>query len=207
MSKIGLVVNINKFNHYFETSSTTFICNDLEEAKNKLIDHLVVNMGNLNIDYPMDFTDFEYIWFKQNYVNTEAFIYYIYAEETWFRPWDSQDIYSDFLDKMIEKDSSNPPDFETIYGEPNPDEETEDKFSMEQNEEIQELEKKLSEIITNAKTSNNHEDQVKECNCERCKEGEELQAMKLKEDLITLVKEDVLTVNNSVLETIPEESS
>ena len=52
---------------------------------------------------------------------------------------------------MIEKESSNPPDFETIYGEPNPDEEVNDNFTMEQSEDILKFEKKLAEIMTNAK--------------------------------------------------------
>ncbi len=182
MSKIGLIVNISKYNHCFETSSANFVCGTIDEARDKMIEHLVTHMGSLNIDYPMDLHDFEYLWFKQNYVNTNAFTYFIFNDTKWYQPWDLQEIYDEFLDKMIEKDSSNPPDFDTIYGEPNPDEEAEDKFTMEHNEEVQELERKLSEIISNAKNAEMHEDTVKDCECDRCKEGAELQAIKLKEE-------------------------
>jgi hypothetical protein len=182
MSKIGLIVNINKFNKCFETSNATFVCDSDDEAKNKMIEHLVTYMGSLNIDYPMDLDDFEYVWFKQNYVKTNAFTYFIFNETKWHQPWDLQEIYEEFLDKMVEKDSSNPPDFDTIYGEPNPDEEEEDKFTMEHSEEVQELEKKLSEIISNAKNVNIHEDTVKDCDCDRCKEGCELQTMRMQEE-------------------------
>ena len=198
MNKIGLIVDINKFNHYFETSNATFICDTIDEAKDKMIEYLVTYMGSLNIDYPMDLHDFEYIWFNQNYVKTNAFTYFIFNGTKWYQPWDLQEIYEEFLDKMIAKDSLNPPDFDTIYGEPNPDEENEDNFTMdhEQNEQIQELERKLSEIISNAKNTgidgdgdghahghvNMDTDMVKDCDCDRCKEGAELQANKLKEE-------------------------
>jgi hypothetical protein len=182
MNKIGLIVNINKYNHYFETSNATFVCDSVDEAKNKMIDHLVTRMGSLNIDYPMDLNDFEYIWFNQNYVNTNAFIYFIFNETKWYQPWDLQEIYEEFLDKMVEKDSSNPPDFDTIYGEPNPDEEAEDNFTMEHSEEVQKLEQQLSEIISNAKNVDIHENTVTDCDCDRCKEGYELQTLRMQEE-------------------------
>lgn len=190
MNKIGLIINISKYNNYFETSNTTFLCDTIDEAKGKMIEYLVTQMGSLNIDYPMDLHDFEYIWFKQTYVNTNAFTYFIFNDTKWHQPWDLQDIYDEFLDKMIEKDSLNPPDFDTIYGEPNPDEEAEDNFAMEHSEEIQELEKKLSEIISNAKNADTHEDLVRDCDCERCKEGAELQAIKLKEEHDLIQKQE-----------------
>jgi hypothetical protein len=186
MNKIGLIVNINKYKHYFETSNATFVCDTIDNTKEKLINHLVLQFGNLNIDYPMDLTDFEYIWFKENYVNTNAFSYFIFFQSDqdtkWCQPWDLQEIYDEFLDKMVEKDSTNPPDFDAIYGEPNPDEEVDDKpVTMEQTEEIEHFEKKLNEIMTNAKNVEIRENQVKDCDCERCKEGYELQKAKLSE--------------------------
>jgi len=185
MNKIGLIVNINKYKHYFETSNATFVCDTFDNIKEKLINHLVLHFGNLNIDYPMDLTDFEYIWFNQNYVNTNAFSYFIFSQSDqsakWSQPWELQEIYDDFLDKMVEKDSLNPPDFDTIYGEPNPDEDMDDNFTMDHNEEIEKFEKKLNEIMTNAKNIEIHENQVKDCDCDKCKEGYELQKAKLNE--------------------------
>lgn len=171
MNSIGLVVNIFKFNHNFDTSNATFVCESLEDVKKNLINYLISQLGNLNIDYPMDLTEFENIWFKQNYVNTNAFNYFVFHDNKWSQPWELHEIYDEFLDKMIENDSSNPPDFEIIYGEPNPDEEVNDEFTMNQSEDILKFEKKLSEIMTNAKNIDFKEDQVKDCDCDKCKEA------------------------------------
>ena len=171
MNSIGLVVNIFKINHNFDTSNATFVCESLDDSKDKLINYLISQLGNLNIDYPMDLTEFENIWFKQNYVNTNAFNYFIFQDGKWIQPWELNEIYDEFLDKMIEQESSNPPDFETIYGEPNPDEEVNDNFTMEQSEDILKFEKKLAEIMTNAKNIDFKEDQIKDCDCNQCKEA------------------------------------
>lgn len=171
MNKIGLVVNVNKFNHNFDVSNITLVCDSMDDVKEKLINYLILQLGNLDIDYPMDLTEFENIWFKENYVNTNAFSYFIFQNNKWVQPWDLQEIYDDFLDKMIEHDSSNPPDFDTIYGEPNPDEEVNDDFTMDQSEDIQKFEKKLAEIMANAKSVDFKEDQIKDCDCNQCKEA------------------------------------
>lgn len=171
MNSIGLIVNIYKFNHNFDAVNSTFICESINDAKDKLINYLISQLGNLNIDYPMDLTEFENIWFKQNYVNTNAFSYFIFQDNKWIQPWELHEIYDEFLDKMIEKESSNPPDFETIYGEPNPDEEVNDNFTMEQSEDILNFEKKLAEIMNNAKNIDFKEDQVKDCDCNKCRDA------------------------------------
>ncbi len=171
MNNIGLVVVINKFNHNFDTSNATFVCDSIDNVKENLISYLISQLGILNIDYPMDLTEFENIWFKEKYVNTNAFSYFIFQDGKWIQPWDLQEIYDEFLDKMIENDSSNPPDFDTIYGEPNPDEEVNDDFKMDQSEDILKFEKKLAEIMTNAKSVDFKEDQIKDCDCNQCKEA------------------------------------
>jgi len=173
MNKIGLIIIINKFKNYFETSQTNFVCDSVSDAKDKLVEHLAKELSILNIDYPNDFIDFEYHWFHQQYVNTSAFNYKLFTDCVWCEPWEHQEIYSDVLDKMLANEESDPPNFEEIYGEPNPDEEVIDKFSMEKNEQIHELESKLTEIIKQSKTVSFKEDQVKECKCEKCKENHE----------------------------------
>lgn len=175
MNNIGLVITINKFKQYFETSQSTLICESIDEAKYKLIDYLAKEFNNLNIDYPFDFSDFEYNWFGQQYVNTNAFYYTLFIDGAWHEPWEHQDIYSEVLDKMQTIEEANPPNFDEIYGEPNPDEDTVDKFSMEKTEQIHEFEKKLTEIIKQSKTLNFKEDHIKECECEKCKENIEVE--------------------------------
>jgi hypothetical protein len=178
MNKIGLIITINKFKHYWETSQTTMLCESMDKAKDKLVDHLAKEFSNLNIDYPLELSDFEYHWFGQQYVKSNAFNYKLFMEGVWHEPWEHQDIYSDVLDKMQANEEADPPNFDEIYGEPDPDENAIDHFSMEKNEYIYEFEKKLTEIIKQSKTANFKEDQVKECKCEKCKENHEEQSTK-----------------------------
>jgi hypothetical protein len=42
---------------------------------------------------------------------------------------------------------------------------------MEQSEDILKFEKKLAEIMTNAKNIDFKEDQIKDCDCNQCKEA------------------------------------
>lgn len=169
MNKIGLIITINKFKHYFETSQTSWTCESMDEAKDKLVEHIAKEFSNLNIDYPFDLIDFEYHWFGQQYVNTNAFYYKLFMEGVWHEPWDHQEIYSDVIDIMQANEESNPPNFEEIYGEPEPDEDTVDNFTMDKNEQIHEFEKKITEIIKQSKNISFKEDQVKECKCDKCK--------------------------------------
>jgi hypothetical protein len=171
MNKIGLIITINKFKRYFETQQTTLVCETIEEAREKLLEYLSKELECLNIDYPLDLTDFEHYWFGQQYINTNAFYYKLFMEGSWHEPWDQQEIYSDVLDRIEKNDLLDPPVFDEIYGEPNPDEDTVDNFSMENDEQIHELEKKFTEIIKQAKIANIKEDSVKECLCEKCVEA------------------------------------
>jgi hypothetical protein len=170
MNKIGLLIRINKYKQYFESEQKTFVCDSIESAKTELINVLVKNISHLNIDYPDDFNDFEYQWF-QRYIKVNAFDYNIFINNEWVEPWELQEIYSDVLEVMQQNEEANPPNFDEIYGEPNPDEEVVDNFSMEKSEQIHEFEKKLTEIIIQSKTCNFKEDQIKECKCEKCKEN------------------------------------
>ena len=171
MNKIGLIITINKFKHYFETNQITLLCESIDEAKNKLVEHVANDFSNLNIYYPFELVEFEYHWFGQQNVNNNAFYYRLFIDGQWHNPWNEQDIYSDVLDKIQANEESNPPNFDEIYGEPDPDENTVNKFTMEQNEEIHEFEKKLTDIIKQSKNINIKEDQVKECKCKQCKEN------------------------------------
>jgi hypothetical protein len=171
MNKIGLILTINKFKQYFQSSQMTWSCDSLEEAKYKLIEYIANEFYNVNIDYPFDLLDFEHHWFGQQYTNTNAFNYKIFMEGEWHNPWDDQEIYSDVLAKIQAAEESNPPNFDELYGEPDGDGDAENNSTMEQNDEIHELEKKLTEIIKESKKTTFKEDQVKECKCDKCKEN------------------------------------
>lgn len=168
----ALIVFVNKFVNTFETKQQTFICSSIEETKDKLINYLSNEFSCMNIDYPLELADFEFYWFGEKYVNTNSFYYKIFANDIWSEPWDSQEIYNDVLDKMHEIELNNPPNFEEIHGEPDPDSEVIDNFSMENNEQIHELEKKLTEIVEQAKLCEVQDgaqvDEIKECKCLRC---------------------------------------
>jgi hypothetical protein len=173
MNNIGLIVFINKYNIYFETINTSYLCDSIDDAKSKLIEALLREFSCKNIDYPLELIDFEYYWFNNKYVNADSFYYKLFIDGNWTEPWERQEIYSDVLEKMLEQENSNPPNFTEIYGEPNPDEEISDKFNMENDEEIHELNTKLTEIIKNAGSIKlNDEEQVKQCKCNKCTNSE-----------------------------------
>jgi hypothetical protein len=178
MNKTALVLTINKFSTYFETQTIYKMYDSLEIAKQSLIDIIFNNFNHINIDYPSDLIDFEYKWFKEQYVKTNAFVYQIYNNDTWSEPWDSQDIYEDVLEKIQDYENKNIPDFSKIYGEPNPDMEEDDNFTSNHTEHSHEFEQKLKEIISAAQNTEFKDDQVKDCNCKQCQEGYKIQLSK-----------------------------
>lgn len=153
MNSIGLIININKYiTHYSENRQFTFICNDLEDVKNILINHLVTIFQNLEIDFPEDFDDFSYIWFNQQYTKCNVFDYKIFINNKWEEPWELQEIYSEVLEKMYEEEIKNPPDFSKIYDE-DKDINDENNFIEKPSDQINELEKCFRDIIEQAKHS------------------------------------------------------
>jgi hypothetical protein len=167
--KYGLIVTINKFNNCFESYQEIYTGNSMEDVNNKLINIISTEFNKINIDFPLELSDFEYIWFKQNYVKCDAFSYKIFYDGKWSEPWDNQEIYSDVLDKMLEKTIANPPDFSEMYGEPNPDEDKIDNFAEAPSEQLLEFEQRIKEIIEQSKDAHIGEDTVKECHCDKCK--------------------------------------
>ena len=183
---VGLIIYVNKYNACFETIEKIFECTDLDSAKNQLINYLVDQFKNLNIDYPFELVDFEYLWFGQQFVRCNSFYYKLCIDSKLSEPWELQDIYTDILDEMLRLEHENPPDFSKLYCEPtidDTDENSKDVFNSENNEQISELETKLKEIIAQAKTANHVEETVKQCNCEKC-----INQCKLKEEEIGIVE-------------------
>jgi hypothetical protein len=119
----------------------------------------------------LDLIDFEYIWFKEQYVKTNAFVYQIYHNDKWSEPWDTQDIYEDVLEKIQDYENKNIPDFSKIYGEPNPDINEDDNFVSNHTEQNTEFEQKLKEIISLAQSTELKNNLVKDCQCSQCCES------------------------------------
>ena len=190
MNKIGLALTINKYNTYFESVSYFTVNESIENAKKSLVNTLVDHFKHINIDFPLDLIDFEYLWFKQQYVKTNSFVYKIYSNETWSEPWELQDIYDEVLEKLEEYEIKNVPDFSKMYGEPNPDSEAYDDFSLEHNEQTHEFESKFKEIISQAQSVKIKEDEIKDCPCDKCQDGCKVQQMKkeLEQEYISSVK-------------------
>jgi hypothetical protein len=205
MSKIGLIITINRFKTYFESNSHTTLHETINDARNKLVEILVENFKHINIDFPNNLVDFEYLWFKQQYVNANAFTYKIFDNNHWVEPWDSDDIYDDVLIKLEEYEIQNAPDFSKMYGEPDPNSmiDTDDKSNIEYNEQTHEFESKLKEIISQAQSISVKEEEVKDCSCEKCQEGYIYQQMKkdLEQEYAGCIKQstpaNVNTSNNS----------
>jgi hypothetical protein len=95
---IGLIIIINKNNCQ---DTLTFDVNTIDEAKNKLISILVNNFKDMNIDFPLLISDFEYLWFNEEAKNLPVFTYKIY-NNNWDNPWDEQEIYTDVLEQLYE---------------------------------------------------------------------------------------------------------
>lgn len=178
MEKTALVITINKFTSYFESNNYYTLHDSESDAKKHLEQVLVDNFKHLNIDFPDNLVDFEYQWFKQQYVKANSFSYKLFFSGKWSEPWDYDDIYDDVLVKLEEYEMANAPDFATMYGEPDPDVEASDNFTIENNEQTHEFETKLKEIISQAQNSKIKDDEVKDCPCERCQEGYAYQQMK-----------------------------
>ena len=200
MSNIGLIITINRFSTYFESNTYTSEFDNIENARNKLVNTLVENFKYLNIDFPNNLIDFEYLWFKQQYVKANSFAYKVFVNNKWTEPWDYDDIYDDVLVKLEEYEIQNAPDFAKMYGEPNPDVDADDNFNIENNEHVHEFETKLKEIISQAQSVNIHEDEIRDCQCEKCLEGYKIQQMKkeLEQEFNACVKKPIQSVENEI---------
>ena len=182
MNKIGLSLTINKFTTYFESIAHFLMFDSLDNARSELINILVTHYKKLYINYPQELINFEYEIFSHQYVKADTFVYKIFQNDRWEEPWDTQDIYDDVLEQIIKEESTNPPEFSEIYGEPDPDENIINKFTMENDECYQEMENKLKEIISQTNTVKFKEEQVKDCKCQLCQEGYEHQKSKKMSD-------------------------
>jgi hypothetical protein len=200
MSNIGLIITINRFSTYFESNTYTSEFDNIDEAKIKLVNVLVENFKYINIDFPNNLVDFEYLWFKEQYVKANSFTYKIFANNKWSEPWDYDEIYDDVLVKLEEYEISNAPDFTKMYGEPNPDEDTGDNFNIENTEHVHEFETKLKEIISQAQSVKIKEDEIRDCQCEKCQEGYKTQQMKkeLEKDYFSYEKKKTCLQQNEI---------
>ena len=182
MSKVGLFIGITKSSTYFESINEYKVVDTIDEARVELINYLVRQLGVLNIDYPLSVEDFEYIWFNEQYVKSSVFNYKLFVNDKWVEPWESQEIYSDVLDKMFDEETKNPPDFSHIYGEPDALEEpstldnepsiphdTMPSVSEESTKDMKYFEETLKNIIEQSKTVISHDDVLeKACGCDKC---------------------------------------
>lgn len=171
MNNIALSLTINKNINYYESTPYFLTFDSLENARSELINILFTHFKKLHINYPNDLVDFEYEYFNQQYVKADSFVYKIYYNNRWDEPWETQDIYDDVIEKIVMEESDNPPDFSEIYGEPDPDENIINSFTMENDECYKEMESKLKEIINQSTDVKIKEDTVKDCKCKSCQEG------------------------------------
>jgi hypothetical protein len=171
MNKIALSLTINKYTNHFESIPYFLTFETLDNAKSELINILITHFKKLYINYPHELVEFEYELFNRQYIKADAFVYKIFTNDKWEEPWDTQDIYDEVIELIVKDESENPPDFSEIYGEPDPDENIINKFTMENDECYQEMENKLKEIINQNCELKIKDDQVKDCKCKSCQEG------------------------------------
>ena len=103
---IGLIATVYKYNKYFEPITQTFVADSLDIARDILINFISSNINNLQIDYPLDIDDFEYIWFDNQYIKCDLFSYKIFMDNKWLENnlWGNQEIYTDVLQYMFVKE-------------------------------------------------------------------------------------------------------
>jgi hypothetical protein len=134
-----------------ETSNNKiFYANNLDNCKKYLIEYLASLLKNINIDFPDQLLDFEYIWFNQTFMDSSFFSYDVNSEE----PWDYQEIYEEVLDKLLEIEHANIPDFAELYSE---EEEEDHNYSNIIEQEHEDALEKFDQV-----------EQVEECNCAKC---------------------------------------
>ena len=117
MNNFGLIVTINGFNKSFYNYNKTFICNNLNDAKNKLVNYLALELNKLNIDYPLNFEDLDRYWFNDEYVKAQIFSYQLFNNSNWSEPWDYQDLYDEILEIMNNYEIEHVPDFTKLFSE------------------------------------------------------------------------------------------
>lgn len=110
---IPIIIIISKPNvPKYET--LTFVCNTLDECKNKLIINLK-NIINKEIDYPIDVDDFATnYWYNKNSMDNEFFDYQLYLNNEWKKPWTIQQIYEIVINIINQVDIQN-----SIYNDKN----------------------------------------------------------------------------------------
>jgi hypothetical protein len=91
---MNIIITKPKYNKY---ETFNFICNDLEECKNKII-VTVKNIIFATIDYPLDITEFELLWYSDNYMDNRVFDYNIFQNNEWIKPWSDQELYESILE-------------------------------------------------------------------------------------------------------------
>jgi hypothetical protein len=105
---IGLVVNIINKTNILEK---TFSINNLDDAKNELINYLATEFNKLHIDFPAQLIQFEYIWCEHQSMDhiDNIFYYNLFdgSNGTWHKPWEYEEIYNDILEKIIELEENN----------------------------------------------------------------------------------------------------
>ena len=169
MNKVGLIVTINKYKTFFTSVQTSIVCDNIDDAYTELVKYIVAHFTPLHIDFPLELTDFENIWFNQTYVNADAFTYKLFHNNKWEEPWTQQEIYDDTLEVMLAHETANPPDFSKVFGEDSINDNLEANNFLENNikdKDIEELEIKMKTIMEGAK--HNGLEHELTCSCDNC---------------------------------------
>lgn len=151
MNNIGLYLNITKFKSFYETIPYFLIVPTIEIAKQEILKILSTYFKVLNIDYPLEFHEFEFIWFNQQYINVSAFSYKLFINNKWEEPWELQELYNDILEIMHDEE------IKLINESVQDDEEDE-------NEPKDIIDPELKQHVEF------EEDTVKECFCAKCQD-------------------------------------
>ena len=168
LMSIGLSITFIKYTKRFEILNEYLICDNIDQAKEKIIDYIVKQIQYINIDFPLEFENFEYIWFENNYINTNMINYKLFINNDWIEPWDLQELYTDVLDKLQEKIYATEINFSELFEETNEDNAIDNNVNLEHDIKFDDFEKKMHNIFKNIDKINIKDDFVKNCKCDNC---------------------------------------
>jgi hypothetical protein len=110
---IGLIVIVN---YDDKQICETFVQDNLDMLRDKLVDFLFKEFNKRTIDFPIDYYDFASVWF-QNENLKDVFTYKVLNNSDWVEPWSYNEIYQDAIDALITYEVTNNPVPDNEYSE------------------------------------------------------------------------------------------
>lgn len=109
----SVIVIINQWLPYYKNIKFPIYSGELNDCRNYIINVVSDNFKKLDIDFPLNLDDFEYIWFDSNRTDANSFTYILIPNNNnnisygWDEPWSLEDLYDDILENMYQYEINN----------------------------------------------------------------------------------------------------